>query len=416
MIKKLFFTSMFIIIAHCFLSGDPVKDSSTRLDCTAHYISFYDSINPSLVTFYDESIGNPVSWTWDFGDPESGTDNHSNLQNPLHQFTSSGRFTVCLTIFNPDSLHPCESTYCDTILIDLSYNCHAYFYVFPDSANPVPNTLKFLDRSTGTANHFHWNFGDGSTSDLRNPQHLYASSGDYSVCLKITRSDSTGILCTDSLCKQVNVTNYYELGGHAFAGLFPINNPVSTGDTGIAYLYQISNFMTALQQTCVFSHLGYFTFPHVAEGIYIIEVALKSTSVHYQNYLPTYYPDVLQRENAQQIHISDSNQYNADIHLHPLNQGISETGGSAENIIISDPYPDPASEVIYLTIRSSSAVVLKVDVISMIGQKMISQYFPVAIGLNKIVVPVGSIPAGIYFIRSGRQDGSTIIVRKFLKQ
>ena len=33
----------------------------------------------------------------------------------------------------------------------------------------------------------------------------------------------------------------YSLGGHLFAGEYPINNPVSTGDTGIVFLYQLNN-------------------------------------------------------------------------------------------------------------------------------------------------------------------------------
>ena len=413
--KRILSILLFIITGHCFLIGQPGNGYTTRLECLAHFISIYDSLNPSLIHFYDESIGNPTSWSWDFGDPESGSDNTSELQNPLHQFTSSGTFIVCLTITNSDSLHPCDNEYCDTLIVDLTYNCHAYFSVFPDSANPAPNTLKFLDRSTGSSNHFQWNFGDGSTSDMRNPQHHYANSGDYNVCLKIIRSDSTGILCTDSVCKQVNVTNYYDLGGHAFAGLFPINNPVSTGDTGIAYLYQFNNYVAALEDTTEFFYLGYFTFPHIPEGHYIIKVALKSTSAHYQNYLTTYFPDALHQENAQQIQLSDSNVYNADIHLHPLNPGIPENGESGRNIVISDPYPDPASEVIYLSIRSTIDLGLKVDVFSIIGQEMVSLNFHVSTGLNKVMIPVGSLPAGMYFILSGIQDGSKFNVRKFLK-
>jgi PKD repeat protein len=284
-----------------------------------------------------------------------------------------------------------------------------------DSTNPIPNTLKFLDRSTGTPNHFKWNFGDGSASDMRNPRHHYANSGNYTVCLKIIRSDSTGILCTDSLCKQVNVTNYYDLGGHAFAGLYPINNPVSTGDTGIAYLYQINNYMSAMEDSTEFFNLGYFTFPHIPEGHYILKIALKSSSTHYQNYLPTFYPDALQQEKAEQIDLYDSNLYNADIHLHPLNAGISGNGVSDGNIIISDPYPNPASEVMYFKIWSPIDVELKVDVLSIIGQDIVSFYFPVATGLNTVTIPVGSLPAGMYFIHSCIQDGSKFNVWKFLK-
>ena len=51
---------------------------------------------PLEVQFQDESLGNPTSWEWDFGD-------ESELcydQNPLYEFTSPGTYTVTLTVSN----------------------------------------------------------------------------------------------------------------------------------------------------------------------------------------------------------------------------------------------------------------------------------------------------------------------------
>ena len=412
--KKILFLVFVIITGHFMLIGQQSDEYSSRIDCQARYSYIQDSVNLSLFNFYDQSIGAPTTWHWTFGDPQSGADNTSDLQNPLHQYTSSGVFIVCLTITNQDPLHPCHNSFCDTVVVDLTIHCHAYFYVLPDSTNPIHNTFKFFDNSTGSPNHFHWYFGDGSTSDLRNPIHHYTNSGNFSVCLKITRSDSAG-LCTDSLCREVDVINYVNLGGHAFAGLFPINNPVNAGDTGIAYLYRINNSVAALTDTNVFFNLGYFTFPNTPEGQYILKVTLKPTSTHYQNYLPTYYPDALDQENAMLIQLSDSNVFNADIHLHPLNAGIPENYLSGGNIIISDPYPDPVSENLYLNITSSENLYVNISLISILGQKMTSYICSLTTGQNTIRLPVRSLPGGIYFIRSGFLDGSIIIVRKFVK-
>ncbi len=52
------------------------------------------------VSFTDQSTGTPASWSWDFGDPASGTSNTSTLQNPTHTFQSAGTFTVALTASN----------------------------------------------------------------------------------------------------------------------------------------------------------------------------------------------------------------------------------------------------------------------------------------------------------------------------
>jgi len=51
---------------------------------------------PLLVAFSDESSGEPVSWSWDFGDGSAG----STAQNPSHTYTEPGTYTVKLTVTN----------------------------------------------------------------------------------------------------------------------------------------------------------------------------------------------------------------------------------------------------------------------------------------------------------------------------
>jgi hypothetical protein len=48
-----------------------------------------------LICFDDLSTGSPTSWLWDFGD-----DTTSILQNPSHQYTASGMYTVSLVAAN----------------------------------------------------------------------------------------------------------------------------------------------------------------------------------------------------------------------------------------------------------------------------------------------------------------------------
>jgi hypothetical protein len=51
--------------------------------------------------------GTPVEWCWDFGDG-----NYSSLQNPVHTYTGSGPFTVCLNIRDANG---CHDKVCETI-------------------------------------------------------------------------------------------------------------------------------------------------------------------------------------------------------------------------------------------------------------------------------------------------------------
>ena len=52
----------------------------------------------------------------------------------------------------------------------------------------APLTVQFSDLSTGEPATWSWDFGDGSTSMLRNPSHLYQAGGGFAVSLTITNS------------------------------------------------------------------------------------------------------------------------------------------------------------------------------------------------------------------------------------
>ena len=51
---------------------------------------------PFTVTFTDQSTGSVTGWAWDFGDGSS-----SSSQNPTHNFTAAGSYTVALTATGP---------------------------------------------------------------------------------------------------------------------------------------------------------------------------------------------------------------------------------------------------------------------------------------------------------------------------
>ena len=50
----------------------------------------------------------------------------------------------------------------------------------------VPLQVQFNENSVGTIDTYAWDFGDGSTTDEQNPQHLYTDPGSYTVALTVT--------------------------------------------------------------------------------------------------------------------------------------------------------------------------------------------------------------------------------------
>ncbi len=148
---------------------------------------------PLPVQFTDQSLagsGTISTWEWDFGDGIS-----SSLQNPAHTYTASGNYNVSLRIKNSNG---CTKTLSKPQYIQISNGVRADFSnSIPNSCNP-PATINFQNLSTGTgALAYQWSFGDGGTSVLANPSHIYAATGSYTVTLIATSSNG----CTDTITK-----------------------------------------------------------------------------------------------------------------------------------------------------------------------------------------------------------------------
>jgi PKD domain len=67
----------------------------------------YDRLTGLYVDFTSVSWYEPETWYWDFGDPASGVANTSTDMHPDHIYSTSGYYSVCLTVCNQYS--------CDTI-------------------------------------------------------------------------------------------------------------------------------------------------------------------------------------------------------------------------------------------------------------------------------------------------------------
>lgn len=55
-------------------------------------------------------------------------------------------------------------------------------------------TLIFTNNSTGEIDRYFWNFGDSSTSRVKNPVHVYETLGEYVVTLTVSNSISSDTL------------------------------------------------------------------------------------------------------------------------------------------------------------------------------------------------------------------------------
>ncbi|HEU5167764.1 MAG TPA: PKD domain-containing protein [Chitinophagaceae bacterium] len=74
-------------------------------------------------------------------------------------------------------------------------------FTYSSSSPFVPDTISFINTSSNAASYL-WNFGDGTTSTLVNPLHIYTTAGDFTVTLTATGSGGA-----NSFTKIIHVFN-----------------------------------------------------------------------------------------------------------------------------------------------------------------------------------------------------------------
>ena len=152
-------------------------------------------------SFDDSSV---TSYSWNFKDGS-----YSNNTNPTHTFTSSGTYSVELTVSDAEGL-----TSSDNIQINVSAPVNNP-PVAVASANiisgPAPLTVNFTGGNSSDDNGittFRWEFKDGSSSTEMNNTHTFNSPGVYYVDLFVTDeqglTDFAGILIT---VEEVNIVD-----------------------------------------------------------------------------------------------------------------------------------------------------------------------------------------------------------------
>lgn len=134
-----------------------------------------DKCKPYIATITNKSrTRNGTTYQWNFGDGKT-----FNGQNPVtHTYADTGTYTIRLTITDPQACNPV-----DTVSKTITFNIK--FVEAGLGGPPViceKTNAVFNNTSVNGATYL-WSFGDGSTSTLTNPSHVYDTAGTYKVKL-----------------------------------------------------------------------------------------------------------------------------------------------------------------------------------------------------------------------------------------
>jgi PKD repeat protein len=276
-----------------------------------------------------------------------------------------------------------------------------------------------------SATSWHWDFGDGDTSDLQNPQHIYLEQGNFQVCLRVedacyfaqhceivdlcdvpppvseftylinglTASFQDASILADeyfwdfgdgyfsSLSNpahtydmpgeyQVCLTTWNTCGSDTTCEVLDLCMPVS------AFTYEINNLTVNFQDGSIIADEYFWDF---GDGYYS---NLSDPWHHYE--LPGNYLVCLQT----------MNECGSDTACEMLDlTDVSITENGAGSYLI---YPNPAREEVF--IKPGIDGLVTISILDLSGKEVLLQNVNV-IAAETITIPLGQIEPGIYIVR-----------------
>jgi PKD repeat protein len=159
----------------------------TLIDSVAHncnsYFTHLPGNIPNEIHFAGFTVSPyPTSFLFNFGDPVSGANNTSTLQNPIHTYLFPGTYIVTLTTYDSAG---CTSVSYAQIVIELM-NCDNFI-----SVTGVQGLMVSLEGGliNGITASCLWNLGDGSSASGNFVTHTYAAQGTYNITLTTTTTE-----------------------------------------------------------------------------------------------------------------------------------------------------------------------------------------------------------------------------------
>ena len=232
---------------------------------------------PMEVTFTDESLNNPTSWTWLF---EGGEPSMSNEQNPVVTYNTPGVYSVTLSVSNTIGNNVINMA--EVVVVSAA----------PTASFDISGTEGFIvfTNNSERADSYLWNFGDGNTSTEENPIHDYAEPGDYTVTL--TTTNECGELTETTVIVVESVNAIEDLSSISSFDLFP--NPTSGKFTlsleGESREFIDVSILNILGQELELQRVDFgsgsinqeFDMSHLVDGVYLVRLQIDNQAEYHK--------------------------------------------------------------------------------------------------------------------------------------
>lgn len=155
------------------------------------------------VSVFDNSVGDNLTYNWNFG--TDATPQTATAAGP-HNFTytSIGQKTIKLVVTDANGN-------ADSITSNIYVQGVPVANMNLNQLND--STIKVFNGSTFT-NSILWDFGDGNTSSVQNPQYTYDSSGTFTVTLTADGDCGIDVVTQTVVIQLVNTANQFTVADH----------------------------------------------------------------------------------------------------------------------------------------------------------------------------------------------------------
>jgi PKD repeat protein len=408
-----------------------IKEIVTTPACKAYFTAtnqiWSDPSMMKKIAFANQSSGDIKECLWNFGDNTTSTE-----LKPIHEYASFGEYKVCLVITTTTG---CKSDYCTTVKVTQPAPvCNFDLVIKPKPE--TSGTFLFSAISNSDIKTWNWKFGDGKTSDAKNPEHTYEKTGTYEVTCTIT---------TAAGCTAIRTAKYTVLtsglttckGAVSLLLFDPVNNQCNGKATiklldenakeltNVSYLWSDGRTGSSIDNLCpdktytvqasiegvcqkntsftmlskpvwraaVINGKNSFSVIEPKEGVeyewsFDNGIKLKGAEVTYD-----FATDGVYNITLNAVSGSDSSEYSQQIVVMK-----SITGTEIINKSELEVYPNPVKEMLIINLGNPVEGNLAIEVMNLAGQRVLAQQLKTD-GLNQATINVKHLKSGIYFLR-----------------
>ncbi len=315
-------------------------------------------------TSYAEN-GSIYKWKWNFGNGSV-----SNLQNPSAYFNVEGNYLVKLEVTSDVD---CKDSTSKVV----------HVYSLPEidfSVNPTigPPGMQILTSNTSSTGYNYWTFGDGQTSQLVTPVHVYTDTGNFTIWLKIQNEHG----CSDSSSVAVKIVpEIYNLA---------ILNLSSTRSNG--YLSAVTLVANVGTMPIINPSLILYTDIHtpVMEVCHDTIYSGQIVTYNFNSLLPVTLQNTPEYICAKGM--LAAGQADADL----TNNEACEVLG--ESNFVLNLYPNPASSEINVDLYIALSGKSTIEIVDKAGRLVNHQEYELQTGFNRLIIDVRDYAKGKYNI------------------